>query len=339
MKFGGVGPRKFILQTFVTFAIVSLIYNLFISLQRFPLFSPLPCMVPPSTCFEQFAALYEIIQQAFQMQTIFGLLLGAAISIVLILIIIQHQKQPHSPVSHYLIIGAIVGGFRGITAGVKVGGKAVASIVVGIVAVGLVGGILGGFSGGISGFLRSALIMIAAIGISSGIYIILLPIEWMLASAISSLITPPLILQRFSTIICNNCLRYTRALKAKYKDGTRYCERCRKEVEFTQDPGEVLVNFGNIPLILEGRVFMLSDPDFEQKTKFIEISQVYIDTRTCDRLLLEKFVTYIVNYPPENGLKSVEIFYKGKLDDLGDNLKNSLQNNFEHIEKIMSGET
>ena len=110
MKFGGVGPRKFILQTFVTFAIVSLIYNLFISLQRFPLFSPLPCMVPPSTCFEQFAALYEIIQQAFQMQTIFGLLLGAAISIVLILIIIQHQKQPHAPVSHYLIIGAIVGG-------------------------------------------------------------------------------------------------------------------------------------------------------------------------------------------------------------------------------------
>lgn len=232
------------------------------------------------------------------------------------------------------IIGAILGGLRGITAGVKVGGKAVASIVVGIVAVGIVGGILGGFSGGISGFIRSALIMIAAIGISSGIYIILLPIEWMLASAISSFITPPLILLRFSTIICNNCLRYTRALKSKYKGGIRYCERCRKEVEFTNEPGEVLVSFGNIPLILEGRVFMLSDPDFERKTKFIEISEVYIDTGTCNRLLLEKFVTYIVNYPPEKGLDSVEIFYRGKLDDLGDNLKNSLQNNFEHIERI-----
>lgn len=110
MKFKGNGSKKFILQTFVTFAGVSLIYNLLISLQRFPLFSPTPCMEPPSPCFEQFAVLYEIIQQDFQIQTIFGLLLGAAISIALILIIIQLQTQLRSPISHYLIIGAIIGG-------------------------------------------------------------------------------------------------------------------------------------------------------------------------------------------------------------------------------------
>jgi len=231
-------------------------------------------------------------------------------------------------------IGGIGSGLLGIKAGVQVGGRSVARAIIWIVAVGIVGGVATVGFGEIYNTIPGTLIGIGAIGITSGIYIILLPIEWMLASAISSIITPPLILLKFKTIICNNCLRYTRPLKSKYRDGIRYCERCRKEVEFTNDPGEVLVSFGKIPLIPEGRIFMLSDPDFGQKRKFVEISEVYIDTGTCDRLLLEKFVTYIVNYPPEYGLHSVQILYRGKLDDLGDNLKNSLRNNFKHVEKI-----
>ena len=42
----------------------------------------------------------------------------------------------------------------------------------------------------------------------------------------------------------------------------------------------------------------------------------------------------MVNHPPKGGLKSVEVFYQGDLDDLGDNLKNALQNTFVQIEKL-----
>jgi hypothetical protein len=231
-------------------------------------------------------------------------------------------------------IGGIVGGIRGMKAGIEVGGRAVGEFVDWFTVGGIGGGIAGGVVNGMYGITPGAVIGASVGGIGSGIPLIVLPFVWILASMVSLVLAPLLILSRFKRILCNNCLRYTRPLKSKYKDGKRYCERCRKEVEFTTDPGEVILNFGNLPLELEGRVFMLTNPDFEQKTKYIDVSEVYIDTKTCDKFLLEKFITYILNYPPEGGLQSVQIFYRGELDELGENLKNALRNTFKFVEKI-----
>lgn len=35
----------------------------------------------------------------------------------------------------------------------------------------------------------------------------------------------------------------------------------------------------------------------------MDISGVYIDPKTSDPLLLERFITYIVNYPPAKGIQ------------------------------------
>lgn len=156
-------------------------------------------------------------------------------------------------------------------------------------------------------------------------------VSWLVLPHISRL----LILLRFDTIICNTCLRYTQPLKSRYQNGgTRYCEHCQHEVEYTKDPGKVLLIFGDLRPEKEGRIFELSNLDFEQKDYAIEISEVYIDPQTCDHRLLERFITYIMNYRPTYGIGLVQIFYKGELDDLGGNLKNALQNTFRHIKQI-----
>lgn len=83
-----------------------------------------------------------------------------------------------------------------------------------------------------------------------------------------------------------------------------------------------------------GRVFICSNPGFSSAGRGVDVSEVYIDTKTCESHRLERFVTYMVHSPPTHGLQSVQIFYWGELDDLGDNLKNALQNNFIRIEEI-----
>jgi hypothetical protein len=107
----GIGSKKFILHTLVAYAAVSLIYNLFISFQRFPLFTPgLLCPgIPISPCASRMKIWYDIYQQDLQIQTMFGLLFGTMISITIIPIIIRPQVQLRSPLSHYLIIGSIIG--------------------------------------------------------------------------------------------------------------------------------------------------------------------------------------------------------------------------------------
>ena len=82
------------------------------------------------------------------------------------------------------------------------------------------------------------------------------------------------------------------------------------------------------------RIFPLINPDFASKDHAVEVSEVYIDPPTCDKYLFERFITYLANYPPKGGIKAVQIFHTGNLADLGENLKNTLQNNFEHVEQI-----
>lgn len=135
----------------------------------------------------------------------------------------------------------------------------------------------------------------------------------------------------FKTVICQHCLRCTVPFRSHYKKGTRYCEHCGKRVEAGTDPDKVIIAFGDIRPKKEGCVIGLANPDFEQKKQPIEVSEVYVDTATCNPQFLERFITYIVNYPPTHGLRSVKIFYWGELDDLGENLKNALRNTFAEL--------
>ena len=122
---------------------------------------------------------------------------------------------------------------------------------------------------------------------------------------ITAILIPSLIVSRFKIIICNHCLRYTDPLKSRYDDGKPYCEHCQQEVEFTPETGLVRLIFGNAsPAKAEGRVFEFVNPDFEQQDRPIDLSEVYIDTRTTDRRLLERFLTYIINHPTDDNYKN-----------------------------------
>jgi hypothetical protein len=146
---------------------------------------------------------------------------------------------------------------------------------------------------------------------------------------------PCLILWRFRTILCQHCFRYTVPLRSRYVNGTRYCEHCESEVEDTRDPGRLIFVFG---IVLDKpahiRQFLLSNPDVTTRTMPFDVSEVYIDTKTCNLILLERFITHILNYPPKHGISSVTIFYQGMLDNLGDHLKNVLCNNFVKLHQI-----
>ncbi len=91
----------------------------------------------------------------------------------------------------------------------------------------------------------------------------------------------------------------------------------------------VIVAFGDIHPKADDTEFLLANPDFERQERTLEITKVFIETKTCGSLLLERFITYIVNHPPEDGLQSIQILYQGDLDDLGANLSNALRNTFE----------
>lgn len=148
------------------------------------------------------------------------------------------------------------------------------------------------------------------------------------------IVSPLLVLLRFNKVICNNCLRSTTRFRSQYREGRRYCEHCRQEIDPSGGYDKVNVTFGNIPLNLKEKIHILSDPDFEKREQPIDVSEVYIDTQTCNRRLLERFITYILNYPPKHGVQAVKIFHKGTLDNLGENFKNALQNNFTYFEAL-----
>jgi hypothetical protein len=169
-----------------------------------------------------------------------------------------------------------------------------------------------------------------------------------------------LILIRFKIIICSTCLRYTQPLKSQCNAGIRYCENCHTEVEQTSEPGKVIFLFGQFSefqgqnfqsgdkrrfIILnptfgdtqqkpENGLFFRSTVDLDREERPVDVSEVYIDIKTSDQRLIERFITYIINYPPAGGIGSVQIFYRGKMTDLGDNLNNALRNNFVYLERV-----
>jgi hypothetical protein len=181
--------------------------------------------------------------------------------------------------------------------------------------------------------LSEKIALLVTLGLAGGIVIIRLPLAEMTAKIGAWVITPVFILLKFKPTLCPHCLRYSAPLKSRYRDGLRYCEYCQQVVEHTKELGEVIFTFG-YPLEAKGRRFILSNPDFEHKNHPIDVAKIYIETSTCDKRLLERFLTYIVNYPPTQGLQPVQVFYRGMLDELGENLKNALQNTFRHVEQI-----
>lgn len=233
-----------------------------------------------------------------------------------------------------IVLGGLAASVRGIRAGLQVGGKGVLHIFCSSVLIGLGGALMGAILADTAGLVFGAFFSILGSGMACGLgFIGLLVAQW-IAGGIAWLIMPSIILSRFSRILCNYCLRYTHPLHSTYKRGQRYCERCRRPVELTDEVGMVVVRFGDVPFVPQGRVFLLSNPDFVHYRKTIEVSLVYLDTLTCDRVLLERFLTYLMNYPPEQGLQQIEVYTQGELDELGPNLKNLLRNTFHCVKQV-----
>ncbi len=186
------------------------------------------------------------------------------------------------------------------------------------------------FTGGLVGWLGGAFV-----GALYGNCVVLLLI---LARAFSwgmeVLLRTPLTLSRFATIVCQECLRLTFPLQSRYEKGERFCEHCDQPVELTKIPGKVIVTFGTITPPSGKRFFVLPDPDFEEKERIIDISDLYLDPATTDRRLLERFITYIINHPPKEGVDSIRVFFGGGLEALGTNLKNVLHNTFDTLEQV-----
>jgi len=144
-----------------------------------------------------------------------------------------------------------------------------------------------------------------------------------------------ILVARHTIILCSSCLRYSSPLKSKYAAGIRYCEHCDNTLERAKEKGKVIFVFGNYNIDTGNRRFILKNPDFSDETlkepRPIDVSEVYIDTKTADHILLMQLITYVINYPPKHGVKSIKIFYKGNLDDLGGNLRNLLKTKFKKV--------
>lgn len=256
------------------------------------------------------------------------------------------ERFAHSVVGH---TPAKVG--REIEMGIVVG--CLFGSLVGLI-IGVFAGIYGGalifvFAGGVLGLVEGFVLWAAA----GGMTVLGELLARIIGSLISPLCVPLCILLRYNTIICEHCLRYTRPFQSRYEQGIRYCEHCRKPVERTDVTGKVIFTFGQFTLHREGdevaltnpkfellrrpnRVFICSNPGFREAERGVDVAEVYIDTATCDPGKLERFLTYISQIPPENGVQSIHVFYQGELDELGENLKHALRNTFPQMERIYS---
>ena len=151
---------------------------------------------------------------------------------------------------------------------------------------------------------------------------------------VSCLLSRSFIVLRYKTNLCQHCFRYTHPLKATYRVGQRYCEHCQQEVEHSDPSVKLIVVFGELSLKLPDKDILFVNPDFETKRQPVDVSEVYIEPCTCNRILLERFITYLHSYPPEHGISSINLFYQGDLHQLGANLENVLRNNFAQIRPI-----
>jgi hypothetical protein len=198
---------------------------------------------------------------------------------------------------------------------------------------GSVGAIFGGLFGVVNGLIPS--------------------IVSLMTNFFAALFTPLFGMVKFSTVMCGKCFRYSLPFRSQYESGRRFCEHCQQEIGLTQVIGKLVFTFGDLTLTVNNethtianphfelhtlphRVFVFSNPDFTTLQHPVDVSEMYIDTKTCHVRNLERCITYLVTYPPRDGLHAIRIFHQGTLDELGENLKNTLRNNFKYIEQITS---
>ncbi len=138
-------------------------------------------------------------------------------------------------------------------------------------------------------------------------------------------------------IICEKCLRYSSPLKSEYIGGIRYCEHCNNILKTRRKRGKVVFVFGkyNTSRIRKTkRTFVINNPDFSERKDVTDVSEIYIDTKTANEMILMYFMSFVVNHPPKYGLESIKVFYIGNLDDLGTNLRNLMTNKFKNVIKM-----
>ncbi len=257
-----------------------------------------------------------------------------------------------------LVGGLILGVVLGSRYGESSAGSLAVEISSAMLLCGIAGGLFGLFEDGMGAAIGCALFGLFLGKILGASILIVLLIANFLGLITCGIFTPLLIRQRFATIICSSCFRYTQPFKSQYETGIRYCEHCHSKVEQTSEPGKVIFIFGQfsefqLQQLQSGskRIFLFLNPtfgekraqglffhsstvDLDQKECPIDVSEVYIAPKTCNPRLLERFITYIINYPPEHGIRNIKLFYSEELDDLGKYLKNALRNNFEGIGRM-----
>jgi hypothetical protein len=140
---------------------------------------------------------------------------------------------------------------------------------------------------------------------------------------------------KYNPLLCHTCFQYSQPGRSPYKDGERFCEHCRHQIPRTAEtPGRLIVIFGKFPVKKKRRQYVLADPDLKDHDASIEVSALGINTADCDKQLLKNFIYYSINYPPTKGLRSIGVLYRGNLDELGDTLKQALQNTFGSVKSV-----
>ncbi len=135
-------------------------------------------------------------------------------------------------------------------------------------------------------------------------------------------------------LLCPQCLQYT-TFRPAHTSGHRYCGQCQTLIELSLAPYAVCFGFGRVPTPPDDRnILLLSNPDLEHRHTAIDVVALYIDTQSCSPMVLERCLTYLLNYPPPQGLSSLHVVCQGSLEALGEHLKNLLVNTFVQIQQV-----
>ncbi len=159
----------------------------------------------------------------------------------------------------------------------------------------------------------------------------------MLGSLVQRMIAPLMIARRFHLVLCAACLRLSHPQRCRYDEGRRFCEHCHANVREADAPEKVVAIFGECAVPFDQKQTRLDNPDFEDREQPIDLAEVHLVPKTTDRRLFERFLTFIVNFPPERGIASVRIVCYGALDELGSHLGNAVRNTFQQIEVLSGG--
>ena len=237
-------------------------------------------------------------------------------------------------------ICVVVGGLAALGASVYIGEEYISfssegrmTIWVTIWVVGAIAGAIVGDSekGTWGGIIGSAVGIVAVAGLVSVAY----GVTWTVSRIFCGFLTFLLTIIRFKKVICNNCYRYSFPLKSAYSSGERLCENCDKEMDYSRDPGRVIMVFGNYPVDETGRKFIFKNPDFAKMDYQIDVTDTYIDSKSADPLLIEQFVTHVRElFPPRYGVDSIRVYHRGSLATLGANIDNLIVNNFEKVQGV-----